>query len=161
MRNSIRSVQVFIRHGLDPELVDMLEKIELNGFMEICGSQLIIEETDPEAIPEDIRKITKQVERIQKVYEQVGYPWIAREVLEGKAFLLDGKLIYIKNQKPSFREQIERCVGPVTDEVFKEILEDTTDDIKANNIGFRRNTFLEEVIKIAAQCAQVRQRCGR
>jgi len=140
----VLKIQIFMRHDLDPELVDLLEKIDTYGNMEICGPMVILEEYDPDAIPADIRKIAREIERIQSVYERVGWPWVAREVLEGNAVIIDGKLHYRRRRENILRKEVEEKAGRLTDKQFKLALDAAT----------------QEVIKIAAQCAIALKRCG-
>lgn len=43
---------------------------------------------------------------------------------------------------------------------FVEIMKATTQDIKFNNIGFKKRTSLTEVINIALTTAETLKRCG-
>jgi hypothetical protein len=45
------------------------------------------------------------------------------------------------------------------DEEFAEIMQATTEDIKFNNINFKRRTSRKEVIDIALRAAAVLKRC--
>jgi len=154
-------IKVFIQHNVDPELTDYLTKLDTFSDVEICGRYIVLSVYDPETIESDIRKIAREIDRINKVYEKVGYPWIARDILDGRAWLVDGGIMYKPKYQPrTLRQKIEFLVGPLTDQEYKEVLEATTDDIEINRIKFGLRTTIEDLIKIAAQCADVLKKCG-
>lgn len=59
------------------------------------------------------------------------------------------------------KAMLEKKIGqPISDEVFKEIMEETTRDIKYNRMFYGLRTKLEYVISIAATYYKVRMRCA-
>ena len=48
----------------------------------------------------------------------------------------------------------------LTDKEFKTVMETTTDDIKFNQILFKKKIKLNEVIEIATNCAKALKRCA-
>ena len=154
-------ITVIVRHDLDPELSDYLEKLDTFSHIEVCGSHVSLSVDDPETISVDIRKIARKVNEINSIYSQLGYPWAVREVLDGNAWLVNGSLVYKPGRRATrFREELESKVGMLSDAQYKEILEMATVDIVANRIDCGKLTTMEEIIKIAAQCARALNRCG-
>jgi hypothetical protein len=154
-------VQVFVRHELDPELVDYLEKLDTYSQLEICGDYAVLNVVDPETILADVRKITREAERINSIYEQLGWPWMAREVLDRKAVIENGALRYLRT-KSRMRKEVENRLGSiVSDSEFDDIMEAATRDIVVNRLAQGKPTTVGEVIKIAARCATALRRCGR
>jgi hypothetical protein len=58
-----------------------------------------------------------------------------------------------------FRSLLEKQKIVLNDIQYKEVLEATTDDIKFNNISFKRRTSLSNVITIAQRVAVTLKRC--
>jgi hypothetical protein len=155
-------ITLIIQHDLDPELSDYLEKLDTFSHLEVCGRTAFLSVDDPETINLDIRKIAKKVNEINAIYRQLGYPWAAREVLDGNAWLANGNLVYKPGRRGThFRNELESKVGPLSDAQYKEILQMATVDIVANRIDFSKITTLADSIKIAAQCAEALRKCGR
>ncbi|MCR4436190.1 MAG: hypothetical protein QHH06_10455 [Clostridiales bacterium] len=154
-------VRVFIRHNVDPALLDILEKVETTAGLEICGPEVILYDVDMEKLMEDINKVGRQAEYINRIYEQAGYPWIAREVLEGKAVIINDRLVYLPGKGPkTLREKLELIVGPLTDTQFKQVMDITTEDIRFNLLSFGHKADIDTIVKIAAQCYEALKRCG-
>lgn len=154
-------VRVMIQHDVDPALVDLLEQVDTTAGLEVCGPEVLLYDVDMTKLQEDIRKVCRRAEEINRVYEKAGYPWIAREVLEGRAVIIDNRLVYLPQHRPkTLREKLELIVGPLSDQQFKEVMEIATDDIKVNIIGFGHKTDIDTVIKIAARCFDALKRCG-
>lgn len=154
-------IQVFYRHDIVSELVDYLEKVETYNWFEICGDFVVFDVDDPDTIPDDIRKISREAEHIKNIYNQVGWPWMAREVLDKKAIIANGTIVYLK-PKSMLRREVENIIGELmSDDDFKTVLNMATQDIKANRLSQGKFTPMSEVIKIAARCAKALKRCGR
>lgn len=152
-------ITAFIRHELDLELADLLEEVPTENDKEVCGEFVAIHVSDPDELPADIRRIAKKTELIKSIRDKVHSPWAARDVIEGKAALIEDKLVYME-PRSYLRTQLQSMLG-LSDEEFKSVLYMATDDIRANNIAHNKKTTMEEVIKIAAQCAEALRRCGR
>jgi len=152
-------ITVFIRHGLDLELADLLEKVPTENDKEVCGELIAVHVSDPDELPADIRRIAKKAEYINSIRSKVCSPWAARDVIEGKAVIVDDKLVYL-GPRSYLRTMLQSMLG-LSDEEFKTVMYMATDDIRANNIAHNKKTTMEEVIKIAAQCAEALRRCGR
>lgn len=56
------------------------------------------------------------------------------------------------------RKMLEAKVGIMSDEQFRRVMENTTDDIKFNRISFKKMTYLEDVLEIAERCFIVDQK---
>lgn len=154
-------IQVFIRHEVVPELTEYLCKVDTYSELEVCGDFAILTVYDPETISADIRKVAREAERINSIYSKLGWPWMAREVLDGKAVIKDGYLHYLK-PKSRIRKEVENSLGElVSDDEFSDILEAATKDIVVNRLAQGKPTTVDEVIKIAARCAKALKRCGR
>lgn len=126
-------VTTFIRHELGLELADLLEKVPTENEKEVYGEFVAIYVSDPDVLPADIRRIAKKAELINSVRSK------ARSYL---------------------RAQLQDSYG-LSDEEFKEVMIMTTADIKANRIAYNKLTTMDEVIKIAANCAELLKKCGK
>lgn len=155
-------VRVLIQHNVDPALLDILEKVDTAAGLEICGPEALLYDVDMSSLQEDIQKVAREADRINRVYEKAGYPWIAREVLEGRAVIDEAnRLIYMSKHRPrTLKEKLETIVGPLNDRQFGEIMQATTDDIRENMVAFGRYADINTVIKIAAQAFEALKRCG-
>jgi len=122
---------------------------------------LTLYDFDMDQLLNDIRKIARQAEYINRIYDQAGYPWIAAEVLDGHAIITDGKLIYLQGHEPkTIREKIEKITGPLTDSQFRVVADMVTQDIKFNHLEFGTKTDINTVVKIAALCFEDLQKCS-
>lgn len=157
-------ITVLIPHNLHPEVAEYVEKVKTHGKKAVIGNFVWLDCTDPDEIAEDIRRIGKELERIQNLEEEVKHPWIMREILDGKAHLVHGRLVYKNYRIPDspLKREIEKHVGDfITDYEFKTALDIATNDIRINRIRLDQTTTLEEAIKIAAQSVSALKRCGK
>ena len=153
-------VRVMINHGVDPELVDLLEKVKTTAAIEVVGPELILHDVDMTELQQDIMKVCREAIKINRVMDQVGYPWMARDILEGKAVIIEGIMVYKDPKNNPLRKKIEAVVGELTDQQYDEVLEIAAQDIEFNRVAFNKETTLPDIIKIAAQCAIALKRCG-
>jgi len=153
-------INTLVRHDVAPELREYLEKVNTHNCTEILGDHIMIVVDDIDYLVSDIRKIARESEKINRVYKEVGFPWLARDILDRKTVVEKGALCY--PNKTKLRREVENELGSlISDSEYGEILEATAKDILVNRLAQNKPTSWNDIIKIAAQCAKALQRCGR
>jgi len=118
---------------------------------------IVVEDID--YLISDIRKIAREVEKVNKILKEAGFPWMARDVLDGKATIINGEIIYLNKSK--LRKEIEDAIGRImSDEEFFNILHIVTRDILVNRWSQGKKTDITDLIKIAAQSAKALERAA-